>query len=72
MVKTQELIKELQKNFAKLMELNDKALDSLPADCEVEKNNARQDTREILDAVREGNLTKLNVIKERYANINTK
>ena len=66
------LIKELQKNFAKLMELNDKALDSLPADCDIEKLKAQNDIREVLDAVREGNLTKLNVIKERYANYNSK
>lgn len=72
MVETKELIKELQKNFAKLIELNDKALDSLPADCEAEKIKAQSDVREVLDAVREGNLSKLNVIKERYANSSSK
>lgn len=63
-----KLINELQKNFSKLLELNDNALNSLPKEHEELVVNIRKDINEITNSVKTGDLNKLNIIKERYAN----
>lgn len=63
-----KLINELQKNFSKLLELNDNALNSLPKEHDELVVNIRKDINEITNSVKTGDLNKLNIIKERYAN----
>lgn len=67
-----KLVEQLKKNFSKLMEVNDKILDQLPQECEEQKNQIKKDILEITKAVQEGDLSKLNLIKEKYANRSTK
>jgi hypothetical protein len=67
-----KLIEELRNNFDKLLEINEKILNSLPDDVKVESESVRKDISDVTKAVRAGDLSALNALKEKYANFNNK
>jgi phage host-nuclease inhibitor protein Gam len=66
------VIKSLQKNFTKLMEMNDQILSNLPEEHQPQASEIRADISMITKAVKAGDLSKLQIIQEKYANNNTK
>jgi hypothetical protein len=63
-----KLIAEIKKNLNKIIEINDSILDSLPDELKAQTATIKEDIKNVTEAVKEGNLSKLNAIKERYAN----
>lgn len=63
-----KLITELKKNLNKIMEINDSILNSLPDEVKAETAHIKDDIKKVTEAVKEGDLSKLNAIKEKYAN----
>jgi len=67
-----KVIDEIKKNLNKIMEINDRVLRSLPKELHEQTKSIRDDIKNVTDAVKEGNLSKLNAIKEKYANHSNK
>ena len=67
-MKNLEIIAELKKNLNKIIEINDSILGGLPDELKAQTQNIREDIQNVTQAVKEGDLSKLNAIKEKYAN----
>ncbi len=66
----ENIAQELKKNFAQLVELQVKALENLPVEYGNQKEQITKDIKEIMKSVKTGDLNKLNVIQQRYADHN--
>ena len=67
-MKNLEIIAELKKNLNKIIEINDSILGGLPDELKAQTQNIREDIQNVTQGVKEGDLSKLNAIKEKYAN----
>jgi len=67
----ENIAKELNKNFAQLVDVQMKSLQKLPKEYEGKKIEIENDIQQIMQMVKNGDLNQLNVLKEKYAGNNS-
>lgn len=69
-MKIENIVKRLNENLSQLVEMQMKAVANLPSEYDKQKEEITNDIAEIMKCVKTGDLTKLNVIQQRYADHN--
>ena len=67
----ENIAKELNKNFAQLVDVQMKSLQKLQKEYEGKKIEIENDIQQIMQMVKNGDLNQLNVLKEKYAGNNS-